>query len=89
MKLFRTLAAIAAVLFVGRRLMHRVMGEFVGMAHPGGFLTRARVQPGYAGGALDRYDASDAVDASWVDEQAIAGAAVVAGDQTPADRSTH
>lgn len=89
MKLFRMLAAIGAVLFIGRRLMHRVMGEFVGMAHPGGFLTRARAQPAYRGGALDRIDATEAVDASWVDEQAIAGAAVVAGDETPADRSTH
>ncbi len=86
MKLFRLLAALGAVLFVGRRVMHRVAGEFMGMAHPGGFLTRARVQNGRfeRGARRDEFDASAWYSAQEVDAEAIVEQATPAGDEDPA-----
>lgn len=87
MKLLRVFAVLGAALLVGRHLTTRLRGQFLGMSHPGGFLTASSVRNGrFSRGAASRsyaWDASGAVDASWVDEDAITAHAQRAFEASP------
>jgi hypothetical protein len=79
MKLLRVLALLGAAALVVRMVMHRAKSQLVGMSHPAGSF-------GVAGS--DYTDASTALDASWVDEQALRADSSIAGDGSIAlDRS--
>ncbi|MCB0878519.1 MAG: hypothetical protein KDC46_06010 [Thermoleophilia bacterium] len=93
MKLFRVIAALGAVLLVGRQLTRRLRAQFLGMSHPGGFLTASSVQNGRfargaRGGAGDYTDASRALDASWVDEDSLAARAAGSDAATAAEATS-
>lgn len=95
-KLLGALALVVSSLLVYRYVIDRFRAQLMGAAHPAGAMTAVRVprrmrmrRP--AATRFEYQDATQAVDATWIDEQQLIQSTAPAGDgaETGSKRDRH